>query len=530
LNFRTSVSPLTHSEDPLTPFIKISWSTARRWNIKQKDVVKVSHNKAKNIFLRACYEENYRIIDDYKNNGKINTRTAALFGGVDYNSEIVIESASLNEISVCQELKLSTSANGEMLKLFLKNNDFIVHPITELVEIEGTLITFNVETIYPSLNSALVDSNTEIIIIEMQEVKQGTYKANGAFSTEASKSPSDLSTETQKRSSDNSDGESDKSKSEGDAFFNVKKPMKSFKKDVLGMDYIENKIQRVIELYDPRIYQKVVKLYGEAVAKKSNSILLYGPPGCGKTLVAEAIANKIEAELDPKVHGAVSYIQIRGSEIVSKYSGDSEKNVAKCFSTARQHAKEGFVILFIDEIETLIPDRSEPDLPKHDRALTNQFLQEMNDLTDNMLVIGATNLPFMIDSAASRRFVTQIFIRPAGEEVLKLIWKMLLNGPGFKDNIDFEKLARATEGSTPAEITDEIFGQNIAPALIEKVVRNIENSDPEKISYEEILQYVEKSKPTTVLNYVSNVCTKLDKMAGYPELKQFVEENLKKIN
>jgi len=499
MSFKIIVSPF-QAERPLTPYVKLKNNTARAFSIKENQIVKVTH-KSVPIFLRAQFDINEKSFD-ISHEGTINKKTSALFNGIDYNNSFIVESASTSSISECEILKINTFGNKQLLTEYLKKNDFIVHPITESVKIDGSIVEFKVVDILPKSKSLLVTENTKIEFVE-------TSSANIQMEINAQ----------------NSEDSAKK-------FFDTKEPIKSFGKDVVGMDYIENRVATLVKLFDLRIYDKAIKEFGEKVATKSNSILLYGPPGCGKTLVAEAVANKIKNDLDNKC-GKFSYMNVRGSELVSKYSGEPEKNIAQCFEEARYQAKNGFTVLFIDEIDTLIPDRGESNLPKHDRAMTNQFLKEMNNQYDNLLILGATNVPFMIDPAAARRFVTKLFIRPPNPSVLEAIWKLLLNGDGYA-NINYKMLADATKDYTPAEITDEIFGQRIAPALIEQISSNMENNvfgELKPITTEYLLDYISQSKPTTVAGYISSIEDKINKMGGYPELREYVvSHNEHKIN
>lgn len=512
--FQIIISPYENSERPLTSFIKLGGNIAKHYSIEQNDILKVTHNSI-HIFLKAQFDENFKFIDEYQNKGVINKRISTLFGGINYRNGFSVESDSLANIPQCDKLQILTSGNKDILLRALVGNNFIVHPTIELLEIGDSVVQFKVVSMFPDLNSLLITENTTIEFVEESEYKGETNQTNIKWGS-APTNNSDSS----------SPNESIQISSEG--LFDIKDPEKSFGKDVLGMDYIEDRIDTLIKLYDAELYQNVIEQYGEKVAQKSNSILLYGPPGCGKTLLAEAIAYKIKNDLDGN-YGTFSYMKVKGSELVSKYPGDSEKIIAMCFEEARRHAMKGFVVLFIDEVDTLIPDRGESELRKYDRAMTNQFLQEMNKQYDNLVIVGATNLPFTIDPAAARRFITKLFIKPPDVSVLASIWDMLLSGNGYT-NIDYNKLAESTKDYTPAEITDEIFGQHIAPILIEKVSSSMQSNTyrkPELVTTKDILSYITQSKPpTTVAGYISSIADKVDKMGGYPDLKEYLLENL----
>jgi SpoVK/Ycf46/Vps4 family AAA+-type ATPase len=177
-------------------------------------------------------------------------------------------------------------------------------------------------------------------------------------------------------------------------------------------------------------------------------ILLFGPPGCGKTLIAAAVANEIDA----------AFYCIDAATIMSKWLGESEKNVSKLFQDARSQSKEGHPsIIFIDEIDSLVGARTE-EVGGETRT-RNQFLKEMDSVMDKnvnnyVYVIGATNKPWSLDGPFIRRFQKRILIplpSPEGRiEMFKIYCKDLKINPDVK----FNKLVTLTEGYTGSDIRD----------------------------------------------------------------------------
>ena len=133
-------------------------------------------------------------------------------------------------------------------------------------------------------------------------------------------------------------------------------------------------------------------------------ILFFGPPGCGKTLLAAAIATEIDAV----------FYNIDAASIMSKWLGESEKNVSELFVSARQSAEDGkTVIIFIDEIDSLVGIRG--DEVGGEVRTRNQFLKEMDNVLDkkrptHVYVIGATNKPWALDEPFIRRFQRRIYV------------------------------------------------------------------------------------------------------------------------
>jgi transitional endoplasmic reticulum ATPase len=173
-------------------------------------------------------------------------------------------------------------------------------------------------------------------------------------------------------------------------------------------------------------------------------ILLTGPPGCGKTLLAKAIANE----------SRVNFISVKGPALLSKYVGESERAMRDMFRKAKQAAP---CIIFFDEIDALVPARNAGGSDAHvaERVLS-QFLTELDGVEElkGVLVLGATNRPDMLDPAVLRpgRFDEIIDIPLPDEESRRLIFEVHLRNKPLAPGVRAGSLAAGTEGFSGADI------------------------------------------------------------------------------
>jgi len=176
-------------------------------------------------------------------------------------------------------------------------------------------------------------------------------------------------------------------------------------------------------------------------------ILLFGPPGCGKTLLAAAVANEIKA----------SFISVDAASVMSKWLGEAEKNVARIFRVARERAKRAPSIIFIDEVDSLMgTNRLEVG---GEVRVRNQFLKEMDGIIDkkksiHVYVIGSTNKPWRLDGPFIRRFQKRIYIPPPDRRNRLGIFKLYTKDLRLSEDVDRKELARLTEGFSGSDILD----------------------------------------------------------------------------
>jgi SpoVK/Ycf46/Vps4 family AAA+-type ATPase len=215
-------------------------------------------------------------------------------------------------------------------------------------------------------------------------------------------------------------------------------------------------------------------------------ILLFGPPGCGKTMLAAAVANEIDAV----------FMHVDASLIMSKWLGESERNIAKIFNAARKYESTGRpVIIFIDEVDSLAAVRLN-EVGGEARA-RNQLIKEMDGLLDKgrkslIYILAATNKPWLLDEPFIRRFQKRIYIGlPSYEARLRLF--QYYAGKLNLDNVDFTELARITEGYSAADI------YSICVEVQTKIVSEFfeqGGEEPRRITMEDFLEVIRNRKPS----------------------------------
>ncbi|MCF8044129.1 MAG: CDC48 family AAA ATPase [Desulfarculaceae bacterium] len=209
--------------------------------------------------------------------------------------------------------------------------------------------------------------------------------------------------------------------------------------DVGGLAEVKERLGRAVEW--PLHYASI---YRRAGVNPPKGILLAGPPGCGKTLLAKAVANESQ----------VNFISVKGPALLSKYVGESERGVREVFRTARQAAP---CILFFDEIDALLPARSISSSDSHvsDRVLS-QFLVEMDGVEElkGVVVLAATNRPDIMDTAVLRpgRFDEVVEMGSPGAEDREAIFAVHLAGKPLASGISARWLAAQSDGFSGAEI------------------------------------------------------------------------------
>ena len=256
----------------------------------------------------------------------------------------------------------------------------------------------------------------------------------------------------------------------------LQKPIVNFS-DVGGMENVKKEIE--LKIIKPLLHPELYKAYGKKVG---GGILLYGPPGCGKTYLAKATAGQVNAK----------FINVGLNDILDMWIGNSEKNLHEIFELARKNTP---CVLFIDEIDALGASRSDMK-QSSGRHLINQFLQELDGIessNDGVLVLGATNTPWNLDPAFRRpgRFDRIVFVPPPDEITRESIIRLKLkNKP--TEIIDYISVAKKAENYSGADI-DAII--DIAIEL--KLESSFSDGIPKPIETKDLIIALKKHKAST---------------------------------
>jgi len=233
--------------------------------------------------------------------------------------------------------------------------------------------------------------------------------------------------------------------------------------DIGGLHEQIQRIREMIEL--PLRYPELFQKLGIDPPK---GVLLYGPPGCGKTLLAKAVATEAEA----------NFILINGPEIMNKYYGESEARLREIFRKAEEEAPS---IIFIDELDAIAPKRSEV-VGEVEKRVVAQLLALMDGLETRgqVIVIGATNRPNALDPALRRpgRFDREIEIGIPDRNARREILQIHTRGMPLADDVDLDKLAEMTRGYTGADLA--ALCREAAMKAIRRILPSIDFSE-EKI-------------------------------------------------
>jgi SpoVK/Ycf46/Vps4 family AAA+-type ATPase len=256
----------------------------------------------------------------------------------------------------------------------------------------------------------------------------------------------------------------------------IKKPDINFE-NVGGMERVKEEID--LKIIKPLLHKDLYKAYGKKIG---GGILLYGPPGCGKTHIARATAGEIDA----------NFINIGINDILDMWLGSSEKNLHEIFETARANTP---CVIFIDEIDALGANRNDVNKTAG-RTVINQFLSELDGIdsnNDGILVLGATNAPWYIDPAFRRpgRFDRIIFVAPPDDIAREAIFEIeLKNKP--TENIKLKDLAKKSKEYSGADIK-----ASIDIAIEQKLMESFKDGVPKPLTTKDIIKAFGKMKAST---------------------------------
>jgi transitional endoplasmic reticulum ATPase len=237
--------------------------------------------------------------------------------------------------------------------------------------------------------------------------------------------------------------------------------------DVAGLDDLKKRLKvEVIDLIkNPEKYKKLR-------VKIPNGVLLYGPPGCGKTFIAEKFAEEL----------GCNYMYVHCSDVASPYIHGGQEKIAALFKEAKEKAP---TVLFLDEIDAMLADRSrQSNVSEYGEV--NEFLTQLNNCADNkVIVVGATNNPKGIDVAALRsgRLDIKVYVPAPDEDERKQLLELYLKDIVCED-VDYLELAKKTEGYVSKDIC----------ALVNKAALVTAQNNKDLIEMNVLLETIENSK------------------------------------
>ncbi|ARM75107.1 AAA family ATPase [Acidianus manzaensis] len=255
--------------------------------------------------------------------------------------------------------------------------------------------------------------------------------------------------------------------------------------DIGGYEDVKKEIMDYVEF--PMKNKTLATKYG---LRPPKGILLFGPPGCGKTLMMRALAG------DAKLN----FIYVNVSDIMSKWYGESEARLRELFANARKNSP---CLLFFDEIDTIGTKRESHTGDSVTPRLLSLMLSEIDGLQsdDGVIVVGSTNVPQLLDKALLRagRFDKLIYVGPPNKEARKEILKIHCMGKPLAEDVDFDKIADMTERYSGADLA------NICQEVARKAAIEAMSSGKDiKITMQDFIDIIKKYKPSITLQMLED--------------------------
>ncbi|MBN1391016.1 MAG: AAA family ATPase, partial [Candidatus Thermoplasmatota archaeon] len=248
-------------------------------------------------------------------------------------------------------------------------------------------------------------------------------------------------------------------------------------KDIGGLEDVKREVKNALML--PLLEPEMATRYG---VKPSKGILLFGPPGCGKTLMLRAVASDLNVEM----------IGIKCSDVMSKWYGESEGLISSLFEEARARSP---CILFLDEIDAIAKRRDFYSTDDVTPRVLSIMLSEMDgmDEAEGIIIVATTNMPDLVDPALMRpgRFDKVIYIPPPDERSREEIVKVHLKGKFVSNDIDTGVLAKSTRGFSGADIANLV-----REASSFGLERALETRKPQPITMQDMMKVLDEIKPS----------------------------------
>ncbi len=278
--------------------------------------------------------------------------------------------------------------------------------------------------------------------------------------------------------------------------------------DVGGMEELKEYLRMniILPLKKPDLFRR----YGKRVG---GGLLMFGPPGCGKTYIARALAGECNT----------AFYKVGIHEILDKYFGESEKNMHRLFELARRNAPS---IILLDEIDALAHKRASDSFGRALRGTVDTLLMEMDrlgELEKLVLVIGATNTPWSVDPALRRpgRFDRVVFVPPPDQQARVEILKLHLRSKPAA-NVDYQKIASRFDKFSGADIhavVDEAIQRAIKRAMKTEKIELITTTD--------LLEAAKQIRPSTLewLATASDYARYSNESGIYDQVKAYLDNN-----
>lgn len=248
-------------------------------------------------------------------------------------------------------------------------------------------------------------------------------------------------------------------------------------KDVGGLEALKEEIR--LKIIHPLAHPELYKAYGKPIG---GGILMYGPPGCGKTYLARATAGEISA----------TFMSVGINDVLEMWIGNSERNLHQLFDRARRSKP---CVIFFDEVDALAASRADMRQSAA-RHLINQFLSELDGVNannDGVLILAATNAPWHVDAAFRRpgRFDRILFVPPPDAPARSAILRAMLRGKPVQD-IDHDAVAKKTDGFSGADLKAVVD-----VAIEEKLREAMKLGQPMPLTTNDLIQSAKAVKPST---------------------------------